>query len=173
MFQHLGIWPRENWKSHPQLSAYEISDMGRVRRLLPARGARVGRILMPGMTRQGYRHVVLEGKARRIYVLVLETFVGPRPIGAEVRHLNDVKSDDRLSNLAWGTKARNYADRVANGGGNHGVRHGLAKLNDAAVQEIRRRYVPHQITQRMLAKEYGVSRECIKLICGRQRWRHV
>lgn len=48
--------------------------------------------------------------------------------------------------------------------------HPHAKLTDAQVRDIRARHVPYVITQRMLAREYGVSRETINLILrGRSR----
>lgn len=163
----------EIWKAHPEHTDYEVSDLGRVRRCTAQMGTFIGKILRPGVTSQGYRHVKIGGKSRRVYVLVLETFVGSRPKGNEVRHLNDVKWDDRLTNLAWGTHAENYADRRAHGGGNHGSRHGLAKLSEAAVALIRARYVPKLVTQKMLAAEFGVTRECVKLIVSGKRWAHV
>lgn len=50
---------------------------------------------------------------RYVHHLVLETFVGPRPDGMETRHLNGNHSDNRVENLAWGTKSENGADKVA------------------------------------------------------------
>jgi hypothetical protein len=58
----------------------------------------------------GYR--VTRGD-RRVAPLMLETFKGPRH-SRIARHLNDVRDDDRLSNLAWGDDAQNAADRVRN-----------------------------------------------------------
>jgi hypothetical protein len=52
-----------------------------------------------------------------VHTLMLEAFVGPRPFaGANGRHLNDVKTDNRMENLAWGTPSENNYDRVRNGG---------------------------------------------------------
>lgn len=69
---------------------------------------------------RGYQQfsIKLDGKWRTKYVhtMVLEAFVGPRPtIKHQARHLNDVKGDDRLVNLAWGTRGDNNRDRVING----------------------------------------------------------
>ena len=50
-----------------------------------------------------------------VHVLVLEAFVGPRPAGHEGRHLDDVRSNNTLSNLAWGTQGENYQDALRNG----------------------------------------------------------
>lgn len=47
--------------------------------------------------------------------LILEAFVGPPPFPfAEARHLNDDPRDDRIDNLAWGTRAQNFTDAAQN-----------------------------------------------------------
>lgn len=109
----------------------------------------------------GYPMVSLKrgGKTVTLYVhrLLLETFVGPCPPGMECRHLDNDPTNIRLRNLAWGTKAENEADKVANGTTNRGQRNGMSKLTDDQVVEIRMRYAAGGITQLQLAKEYGVS----------------
>lgn len=51
----------------------------------------------------------------KVAELVLEAFVGPRPPGLVVRHLNDISDDSRLENLKWGTMSENRYDSVRNG----------------------------------------------------------
>jgi hypothetical protein len=43
-----------------------------------------------------------------------EAFIGPRPPGLQVRHLNDHKLDNYVWNLAYGTGKDNCADRERN-----------------------------------------------------------
>jgi hypothetical protein len=63
-----------------------------------------------------YWAVSLSGKEFYVHVLMLETYVGPRPFPkAETRHLNDDKFDNRIESLAWGTQSENNDDRVTNG----------------------------------------------------------
>lgn len=50
-------------------------------------------------------------KTFRVHRLVLLAFVGPCPEGMECRHLNGVRADCRLENLAWGTRDENVEDR--------------------------------------------------------------
>lgn len=52
---------------------------------------------------------------RDVHRLVLEAFAGPPHVGAQARHLNDDKTDNRAVNLAWGTAAENTDDAIRNG----------------------------------------------------------
>jgi hypothetical protein len=71
---------------------------------------------------KGYKYVNLtpagggKYKTFRVHRLVLEAFVGPCPEGMETRHLNGVRDDCRLNNLAWGTPDENRADIIAHEG---------------------------------------------------------
>lgn len=52
---------------------------------------------------------------RTIHRLVAEHFI-PNPDNLPlVRHLNDIKTDNRVENLAWGTYSDNMWDRIKNG----------------------------------------------------------
>ena len=57
--------------------------------------------------------------------------------------------------------------------GARGERHGLARLTEKQVKEIRQKYVPYQITARMLAGKYGVSVSNIHSILYNMAWKHV
>lgn len=78
-----------------------------------------GRILKPTADSDGYLHVGLcrdnRKRTRSVHLLVLEAFVGPCPEGLEGCHANDVKSDNRLTNLRWDTRSANTYDRIRNG----------------------------------------------------------
>jgi hypothetical protein len=108
----------EQWRPIPLAPGYEVSDRGRIRSF--RRGAPACGRLLSLAPSAGYRVVRIHHdgswRVRRVHQLVLEAFVGPCPNDADgVRHLNDVKDDNRLTNLAWGTYAENMRDRVANG----------------------------------------------------------
>jgi hypothetical protein len=79
-----------------------------------------GKTLTPTPDRTGHAYVSLSqssGPRRRRYThgLVLETFVGPRPVGQECLHDDGDPLNNHLSNLRWGTHAENMADRVRHG----------------------------------------------------------
>jgi hypothetical protein len=100
---------------------YEASSYGRFRSL-PRRtrtGIHGGGVLKLFPGAQGYYMVKLwrNGKSttRMAHRLIAQTFLGPRPEGLEIRHLNDDKLDNRLVNLCYGTRSENKKDSVRNG----------------------------------------------------------
>lgn len=92
------------------LGLYEVSDMGRVRR--------VGRTIPKCNSRldTGYAVVSLNRSggqiSRTVHSLVMEAFVGARPSGMDVRHGNHNRFDARLENLSYGTAQENARDSV-------------------------------------------------------------
>jgi len=54
-----------------------------------------------------------------------------------------------------------------------GSRHGAAKLSEADVREIRRRYAKGRETFAALATAFNVSEACIGLVLHRRTWAHV
>lgn len=112
----------ENWRPVPGYSAYEVSDLGRLRsvdRIDAAGKRRRGRLLSPRKAHKGHLVAALrEAGVRKdilMHHLVLITFVGPRPDGMECCHWNDDPADNRLANLRWDTRSANILDSVRNG----------------------------------------------------------
>lgn len=116
------------WLPIPEFPNYEVSDDGQVRsvsRTIIDRNGKArkftGRVLrLQDYTGRGYMYAPLciDGKLtpQKRSRLMLMAFVGPPPYpGAHARHLNDVQTDDRLENLAWGSAADNGDDAVRNG----------------------------------------------------------
>jgi hypothetical protein len=88
-----------NWRIIPHFTNYEVSDEGGVRRATPGKGTRVGRVLRTPLDSEGYPTVNLEGKPRRVHVLVAVAFLPDWQPSSEVHHLDEDKSNPRLSNL--------------------------------------------------------------------------
>ena len=67
----------------------------------------------------GYPRVNLlrDGKQyhRKVHVLVALTWIGARPTGMQVRHLDGDSTNNRLDNLTYGTPSENIADSVTHG----------------------------------------------------------
>lgn len=106
----------EEWRPIPGWEdLYAISSHGRVKSFHFAKP----RILRPGANPKGYLHVCLHRDRQqtigRLHVLVAAAFLGSRPDGAVIRHLNGDQTDNRPENLAYGTVAENNRDMVAHG----------------------------------------------------------
>lgn len=96
--------------------------------------------LKPNPNRKGYLRITLcrDGKQRscKIHHLIARAFLGPRPPGQVVRHLDDDKFNNHVSNLAYGSYSDNAQDAIRNGGIKLGEAHPSAKLSDADVCKV-------------------------------------
>lgn len=168
-------------------SLYEISSLGRVRRVGRATrngdryggGARIGRVLAHLSQRGGYIAVQLwkDGRMRRflLHVLVARAFIGRPPPGTEVNHIDGNKRNPAASNLEYVTRSENirhaYRTGLRTANVPSGEAHHNAKLSSGKAIEIRRRYVPGVCTLKMLAREYGVDHKTIHRVVSGKGWR--
>jgi hypothetical protein len=158
---------------------YEVSDLGKVRSLPRRKRNGVVWAKKPSYIRktpigaQGYPVVDLKHNGHRktftVHTLVLTAFVAPRPPGQECRHLNGIRADSRLCNLAWGTPSENDQDRKRHGTFIQGKMHSNARLTEHDVQIIR----SMQGSQATIAKQFAISQSLVSMIRAGQRWAHV
>jgi hypothetical protein len=100
---------QEQWKPVRGFEgAYEVSNLGRVRRIKAACGTKVGKVLKPQPQRDGYLlvnlHIAGVLTTKMLHRLVAEAFI-PNPLRLpEVNHLDSL-SDCRASMLEWRSKA--------------------------------------------------------------------
>lgn len=142
----------EIWVPVPGWSRYRVSDAGRVRNV-------AGRLLTQAVHRDGRLRVKLsrDGRQKRIavHVLVLISFVGPRPDGAEACHLDGDCVNNRLSNLRWDSRSANQHDSVRHGTHANGAKSHCPRMHELTESNL----VPSK-----LARGF---REC--LTCERER----
>ena len=121
----------ERWLSVPGYPGYEVSDQGRVRSLdrevrsrwgtpKTLKGKILSQRLVGGNGSIGrYRACTLfrdgERKPVTVHILMLETFVSPRPEGMWGCHRDDNPANNSLENLYWGSPSENVFDKVRNG----------------------------------------------------------
>ena len=153
----------ERWLPVVGFAGYEVSDHGRVRS--------TRKILTPGLSSNGYLLVSLrrDGRSHSMLVqhLVLEAFVGPRPKGQQARHVDTrTKTDNRLTNLAWGTQSENESDKIRHGTSQHGERNHQARLTNVQADEIRR----SDLSGQALSAKYGVAESVISAIRTGRRY---
>jgi hypothetical protein len=158
----------EEWKVIPFFTAYEVSDLGRVKR------RSTHYIRSPYVGASGYPMVLLSLRERRenhlVHRLVARAFLGEPPTSEhEVAHGNGNRRDNRLENLRWATPKENGEDKVLHGSTACGERNGNARLpNDDAEALLADRRAG--LTQRALAKKYGISQAQVwNIVHGKQR----
>lgn len=158
---------------------YEVSTLGRIRSLdRPQRVRGNGISLQKGQIlkqwKQGsymycdLRKPGVKQKAR-IHVVVLETFVCPRPGGMIACHNNGNSTDNRLCNLRWGTHEDNARDKILHGTYQYGERSAKSKLTEAQAIAI----LESPGTHRAIAKEFKVSKSTITAIKTGRNWPHL
>lgn len=165
---------------------YEVSDKGRVRSL--PRKSRAGsgtafyrgKVLKASIAKNGYRVVSMTAPGgvrsyRYVHQLVLEAFIGPRPVGMEACHNNGIRKQNYLTNLRYDTPSGNARDRITHGRGptgehSRGEKNGLAKLNAKKVKYIR---AHPEMTLERLASKYDVNLGTIWCARTGKTWRHV
>ena len=173
----------EEWRSVVGLEGcYEVSNMGNVRSLdrkitytrfgkaetkfFPAKPLSITYV-------RGYAKVYLmsggPGRPHFVHRLVLEAFVGPCQIGHETRHINNVRSDNSLSNLAWGTHAENEYDRATTGTVLRGESNANSRYTEDNIKGIRDGRITRQEAHDLL----GMSFPNYHYIKNRTTWRHV
>tara|TARA_R110000737_G_C14272494_1_gene430730 strand:- start:101 stop:538 length:438 start_codon:yes stop_codon:yes gene_type:complete len=97
----------EIYKEYPLDNRYKVSNLGNII------GAR-GWILKPQLQKSGYLKLSISGKNRAIHQLVAETFLGYERDGTNklvVDHINEVKIDNKLSNLRVVSNRENLSNR--------------------------------------------------------------
>jgi hypothetical protein len=159
---------------------YQASESGKIRSLdMKCQGpyncttVRKGRELVLVVKGGRYMCVTLaKGVQRKQYLvhdLVALTFLGPKPEGLEVRHLNDDKTNNSKRNLVYGTRAENELDRQRNGRVRKGEDHGMVKLTETDVKYIR----SCEDGPSALAAEFGITAAHVHSIRTRRSWKHL
>ncbi len=134
------------------------------------------RVLTSRRKRDGYVKVSFNVNKKRFHRyahrIVLESFLGPCPLGMEACHNNGDKLDNRLSNLRWDTKKNNQADRVAHGTKIEGSKVKNSSTNEPDVISIKK-LLRLGIKHRIIACQFNVSKAVIDGISSGKSWRHV
>lgn len=149
--QELGWTVVEEWRPVVGFeSLYEVSNVGRVRRIGKAArtgkghggGARIGLILKLRKHRGGYLMAQLwcNGKltGRLAHCLVAPAFIGARPEGLDINHKDGDKTNNSVGNLEYVTRSENNR---------HAYRIGLRAPQVAQMIEARRTHRTYSAVQ--------------------------
>lgn len=164
----------EFWRAIEDYPDYEVSHLGRVRRVTRARNAPAGALLSTNARRNGYPSVDLcrAGIKRTLLVhrLVATAFLGQPAAGQIVNHRNGDRQNNRVENLEWTSSSGNVQHSYDIGLSDaRGERNGAAKLTNEAVLAIR----ASSERAPTLAARLGVSRSTVRAIRARRTWAHL
>lgn len=170
--QEIWTWVHEAPGFEDVRPCYEISNIGRLRSWVSKGGRKKlesPKILHPAEALGRYQTVLATINQRRrgvlVHSLVAAAFIGPRPPGASILHLNDIATDNRVENLTYGTHRQNALDRVRN-------RKSPGILNDEQVGEIRLRARAGESFM-SIATDLGVGRDTIGRAAKGSSYRHL
>ncbi len=148
------------------LPNYWVTETGEV---YSTKVSQTPRRMKPGIKNDGRKLVQVylsnDGTHKQLHVhdLVMLAFVGEKPEGLVIRHLDGNNQNNHKDNLCYGTRSENLHDMVR-----HGT-HPLAKLTSQQVKDIQTSYNKGGITQRQLAREYGLSQATVWWILHKEK----
>lgn len=163
---------------------YRISDSGEV---MSTRSMKILKGVDHG---HGYLFITLQLNGRKrqvtIHSLVAHYFIGPRPVGLTINHIDGNKQNNTASNLEYITHTENVRHNSKIGIAAFGARNGAhtyphrrprgetcgaSKLTWEKVREIRKRFVPGYGNRVKLQREFMVSKTAIRLILANKTWK--
>jgi len=171
----------------PSYLGYSIDESGHVfthrKRFGKGKGHGGGVIISPDYSKTlkpyeghgGYMFVAISTvrgqRSIAVHSLLADAFIGPCPVGQEVRHLDGNRKNNDLPNLVYGTPQDNAQDTVRYGG-LKGSNHPRALLTEQIVITLRGDYkAGRRICD--LARDYGINRKTITSIVHGRNWTHV
>ena len=167
----------EIWKPvtiKPFNEVYEVSNKGRVRSIK----YKPKRVLRQMCDKNGYKVITLYHKefkkTCKVARLVALAFI-PNPLSKpEVNHLKR-KTDNRVESLEWATHSENMKHAYS-----HkfippmkGERHGMAKLTENQVREIRKLYKEDHLTQKEIGIRFNICNQQVSHIVNFKSWSHI
>ena len=146
---------------------YQISSFGRIR----SYKYNLPRILKPRINSRGYKYINLSQDGRYksliIHRLVAQSFLGYSNL--TVNHKNGNKLNNCVDNLEWITTEANMRHASVNKLLAFGEKNGNSKLSQRDILHIKYKYKTGK-SMGCIAKEFGVSRQCIGDIINNQHW---
>jgi hypothetical protein len=153
----------------PGFPNYDIAKDGRVfsritDRLLRTQKNKLGYPRIRLAPQQGTRQ-----KTLGIHCLVALAWIGPRPPGMHVAHLDGNPSNSHVSNLAYVTLQENIDHMRKHGTRATGERVGGSRLSEGIVRAI----FSSTDSASKTAIKYGISKTHVLQIRSGQKWKHL
>lgn len=158
----------EKWRFIEGYSPYEISTLGRLRR--------IGKILTTPISKIGYQRKYLKDKKKNLLLhrAIAVAFI-PNPLNLpQVNHKDGDKSNNKIDNLEWVTASQNIQHCIDTGLKTiqKGEEAGRSKLTNLQVSIIREALnLNHK--QFNIARYFGLDQSTISLIKSRKNWASI
>jgi hypothetical protein len=128
-----------------------------------------------GARTHGYGRIGYEGRVILTHRLAYDLAYGSVPSDVDVLHHCDNPACVRPDHLFLGTAKDNAQDMMAKGRGGYrtwrGEENGHAKLTRIQVASIRAEYATGKVSQRNLARQYGMAQTTIGAILRGKTWK--
>lgn len=177
------------WKQIPGFPNYEACKDGRIRsknfkvQKLNRWGTiteftHKGKVLKPWVNKHGYHYMSLGQEiTKEVHYFIALTFIGPKLPDQEVNHKNGLKFDNSYENLEWVTRSKNIQHAFDNNLNHSGSKHGISKLTEENVTEIKKLIAEKKPWSRPfyidIANQYGVDRKTIQSIAKNKTWKNL
>lgn len=163
----------EIWKPINGFKGFEVSNLGRVKSLAKTLKYsdrlvnRKERVLKPHKSKIGYYTVAPFQKTTYVHHLVALAFIGDRPAGLHIDHIDGNKLNNRVENLRYVSVRQNVFNGFRLGITPRGSKCNWSKLDEKKVEKIRKDNRSHS----SIAKDYGVCRQTIGAIKSFNTWK--
>ncbi len=182
----------EVWKVIEDFPDYTVSNLGRIKRIIPDKYNRKLKVLKQWNHKKGYLTVELNGKSRNVHRLVLMTF---KPVfnmnELQCNHIDGDKKNNLLENLEWCNNSENqiHAFKIGlenNQGENHPMfgKHHLQKskikmsknnpnrLSNKKIIDIETD-IKNKLSGKDISKKYNILQSTVSRIKNKKGYYHV
>lgn len=173
----------EVWKSIPNFSRYEASNLGNLRSTNYKNSGNI-KVLKPAFDKKGYLKTMLQSDNGKycswmVHKFITLAFYGEREKDYTVDHIDGNKENNSIDNLEYVTRSVNCKRAVDLGlwEVRHGSKNGNSKLTESDVRDIieLRKTKGRFYGRKDIALKYGISEAHVKdIISGRRDvWKYV
>ena len=126
------------------------------------------------VNKEGYVVFAMSRAQGKLHRILAKAFIPNHDDSCKiVRHLDDNKMNNDLSNLAWGRPKDNSLDMIRNGNSLTGEKSRDAKLSKEEVVIIRNLAVNSSYTQNQIGLMFNVTKGHVNNIIKGRTWKHI